>query len=257
MEKNLPIEAIRFKSVREELNHTQSSFAELLGIKNIIADIERGKTKITGMLVMQLLKQFSINPMWLYGESDKKVLTGKGVNTIPKVITLDSTESENILMVNQKAAAGYPQNIMDNSWYEALPAFGIPLPEYKNATYRAFQVEGDSMYPVLKPGEWLLCKAMEEFSHVRHGKIYVVVLQDSVLVKKIESKEEEDIKLISINREYDPIEVDNSDVMEVWEVSSRISFDIDSNITMENGISGIFDSISDLKKEIVSIKSKL
>ena len=63
MGKKLSIEARRFKKVREQLNHTQQSFAELLQIGNTTADIERGKTKISGKIVMELLKQFQINPL--------------------------------------------------------------------------------------------------------------------------------------------------------------------------------------------------
>ena len=51
MERKLPIEAKRFKKVREELKYTQHSFAELLKIGSTTADIERGKTKITGKVV--------------------------------------------------------------------------------------------------------------------------------------------------------------------------------------------------------------
>ena len=48
MDKELKIEAKRFKKVREEQNYTQQSFAELLDIGQSTVDIERGKTKIPG-----------------------------------------------------------------------------------------------------------------------------------------------------------------------------------------------------------------
>ncbi len=259
MDKTTPIEALRFKMIRDEHGHTQTSFAKLLGIKNIIADLERGKTKITGRIVMQLFKDFGINPMWLFGESDNKTLTAKGISTMPKVITLNDSENENIVMVGQKAAAGYPENIYNNHWYDALPAFGIPLPEYKNATFRAFQVEGDSMLPNLKPGEWLLCKALEDFDLVKSNKLYVIILENGVLVKKVEKIEnhQDRITLISLNREYPPQEAKNSMILEMWEVNSKLSFDIDSHISLESGISGLFDSISDLKRDLKDIKKKI
>jgi len=47
MEKELPIEAKRFKKVREELRYTQQEFANLIGAGHTTADIERGKTNIT------------------------------------------------------------------------------------------------------------------------------------------------------------------------------------------------------------------
>ena len=66
------------------------------------------------------------------------------------VVTVDQAGKENIVLVSAKAAAGYPNNIGDAQWFESLPAFTIPLPEYRNATFSGFQVDGDSMTPALQ-----------------------------------------------------------------------------------------------------------
>lgn len=145
-------EVKRFKEIRDDHNFTQSEFAEVLGIKNSTADIERGRTKLSGKIVAELLKRFGVNPLWLFGESSQKYLAVNKGDVSPKVVTVSNSEEENIVLVNQKAAAGYPHNVQDVGWYQQLPAFDIPLPEYRNATYRGFQVEGDSMLPNLNPG---------------------------------------------------------------------------------------------------------
>ncbi len=54
---DLSIEAQRFKEIREELGFTQSQFAADLGIKSTTAEIERGRIRITGMVVMSLLEK--------------------------------------------------------------------------------------------------------------------------------------------------------------------------------------------------------
>ena len=54
----LGIEIKRFKEIRDENQFTQAEFAERLGVKNTTADIERGRTKLSGTVVMELLKQF-------------------------------------------------------------------------------------------------------------------------------------------------------------------------------------------------------
>src|SRR5699024_6183256 len=128
---------------------TQAEFAELLGINNTTADIERGRTRLSGEVIKELLRQFQINPLWIYGESNQKYLDLNQVSVLPKVISVDTDGSENMLLVNQRAAAGYPQNIQESGWHKKLPAFNLPLPEYRNATYRGFQVEGNSMEPNL------------------------------------------------------------------------------------------------------------
>jgi phage repressor protein C with HTH and peptisase S24 domain len=229
MEKNIPVEAKRFKKVREEQHHTQQSFAELLGIGSTTADIERGKTKISGKAVMELLRQFQINPLWLFGKSFSQYVDISGGDVSPKVITVDVNDNDTILLVNQKAAAGYPHNIQDAEWYDSLPAFSIPLPEYRNATYRGFQVEGDSMLPNIRPNEWVLGKAVASISEASDSRIYIVVLHDSVLVKKLQKipNTPDRVRLISLNPEYLPIDVEVKDIQELWMVNSKLTFGVD------------------------------
>jgi len=231
METQLSIEARRFKKVREEQHYTQQAFAELLDIGSSTADIERGKTKLSGKVVMELLHQFNINPLWLFGKSFTQYVDINGGDVSPKVITLDIEGNESILLVNQKAAAGYPHNIQDTEWYETLPAFHIPLPEYRNASYRGFQVEGDSMLPNIRPNEWVLGRAVPSVSEASDSKIYIVVLKDSVLVKKLQKvvNSRDKVRLISLNDTYLPIDVSVKDIQELWMVNSKLTFGIDDD----------------------------
>ena len=240
----------RFTDIRRDLGHTQAEFAKLLGISNTTADIERGRTKLSGKVVAELLKQFNINPLWLFGESEEKHLDTTKTSVIPKVVTVDSEDRDNMVLVNAKAAAGYPQNIADTSWYQQLPAFDMPIPEFRNATYRGFQVEGDSMLPNLQPGEWVLAKGIEHIDHVSANKMYVVVLQDSVMVKKIEKRpNSNNITLVSLNETYPPYDIKPFQVQEIWEVSSKLTFNVDA--TTEKGLlRQLQESMEELKKQV-------
>lgn len=240
----------RFIEVRRSLGFTQTEFASLLGLSSTTADIERGRTRLSGKVVSELLKQFKINPLWLFGESEQQYLESSNTSVIPKVVTVDSSDRENMVLVNAKAAAGYPQNIQDTTWYRQLPAFDLPIPEFRNATYRGFQVDGDSMLPNLKPGEWVLAKAVEDLKEVSPNKIYVVVLQDSVMVKKIErSPGSQEVILISLNESYPPYRVEPYQIQELWQVSSKITFGVDA--TTENGLlRQLQQSMEELKKQL-------
>lgn len=255
MEKNLHIETQRFKIIREELNQTQQAFAELLEIGPSTADIERGKTKISGKIVMELLERFNINPLWLYGKSFEKYVNLNTGDVSPKVITIDPQGTDSILLVNQKAAAGYPNNIQDVGWYQSLPAFNIPLPEFRNATYRGFQVEGDSMLPNIRPNEWVLGRAVENITDASDSKIYIVVLHDSVLVKKLQKIQGsmEKVKLISLNENYLPIDVKVKDIQELWMVNSKLTFGVDEP-SESNLLRQLQQSMLELKGQINSLK---
>jgi transcriptional regulator with XRE-family HTH domain len=255
MEKQLSLEAQRFKTVRESLNFTQQAFAEKLGVKNSTADIERGKTKITGSVITELLKQFKINPLWLYGKSTEQYLE-TNYSVLPKVVTVDSSDNENMVLVNVKAAAGYPHNVQDLDWYKQLPAFDLPLPEYRNATYRGFQVEGDSMLPSLKPKEWVLGKAIGHINDIDSNAICVIVLKDSVLVKKVQRPNDpSQLMLISLNTTYAPVQIHVNEIQEIWQVTSKLTFDIDTNPTGNIGLQQLQDSIDMIKKDISNLRA--
>lgn len=253
MKDTLPIEASRFKSLREELRYTQQVFAELLQIPSTTADIERGKTKISGQVVVGLMKHFQINPLWLFGEAKEKYIKKPLQDILPKVISVNSQTNENILLVNEKAAAGYPHNIQDPQWYERLPAFDLPLPQFRNATYRGFQVEGDSMLPTIKPGEWVIGKAMNSFSEIINNRVYVIVLSDSILVKKLQKLPEKNkLRLMSFNEGYLPIEIGFSEVQEIWLVNSKLSFGIE-DASESNLLKELKESMRDLKNQLNKI----
>ncbi|MRH99581.1 helix-turn-helix domain-containing protein [Kriegella sp. EG-1] len=240
----------RFIDVRRELGYTQAEFAKILGISSTTADIERGRTKLSGKVVAELLKHFKINPLWLFGESEQQHLETSKASVIPKVITVDSSDRENIVLVNAKAAAGYPQNIQDVSWYRELPAFDLPIPEFRNASYRGFQVEGDSMLPNLKPGEWVLSKAIDNIDNVSANKMYVVVLEDAVLVKKVICKpNSNNVTLVSLNESYPPYEIKPFQIQEIWEVSSKITFGVDAS-TETGLLRQLQQSMEELKTQI-------
>jgi len=256
MDKEVSIEAQRFKKVREEQRHTQQSFAELLGIGATTADIERGKTKISGKIVMELLMRYQINPLWLFGKSYQKVVDIEGGDVSPKVVTLDSEGNDAIVLVNQKAAAGYPHNIQDVEWFQTLPTFDIPLPQYRNATYRGFQVEGDSMLPNIRPNDWVLGKAVANISEANDSRIYIVVLHDSVLVKKLQKvpATPDKVRLISLNPSYLPIDVGVKDIQELWQVNSKLSFGIEEpsdSLLLQQ----LQHSMEELKKQVNNLQA--
>lgn len=240
----------RFKQIREELNLTQAAFAEELGISATTADIERGRTRIPGQVVKELLRKYHINPLWLFGDSSQKYLYADKVFVNPKVVTVDQAGKENIVLVSAKAAAGYPNNIGDAQWFESLPAFTIPLPEYRNATFRGFQVDGDSMTPALQSGEWIWARAVDDWDALNDKYMYVIVTVDSVLVKKIrKEKDSAFVNLISLNPDYAPIRVDRNEIREIWQVNSKLSFGLEAD-SGEVSLKSLHQEMRELRQEM-------
>ena len=85
---------------------------------------------------------------------------------------------------------------------------------------------------------------------MQDNKIYIVVLHDSVLVKKLEKiNHSAKIRLLSLNQEYLPIEVNINDIQELWQVNSKLTFGIDepSESTL---LKQLQQSMDDLKGQI-------
>ncbi|MGB0294545.1 MAG: XRE family transcriptional regulator [Flavobacteriaceae bacterium] len=254
MEKD--ISAFRFSALRKELGLTQSEFANELGISTT-ADIERGKTKISGKILVSLQVKYRINPLWLFDESDQMYIDQKPISILPKVVVVDKNDSENIVLVNTKAAAGYPQNLANPEFYDSLPVFDLPIPEYRNSSYRGFQIEGDSMLPSLHPGDWVLASAVERMDYVNPNRMYVVILDDAVLVKKIMQKPlSNNITLISTNESYPPYEIKAFNIQEIWEVKSKLTFNFEP-MNSNNLLMDLQNSMEELKKQISSNQGTL
>ncbi len=221
---SLPIQCKRLRQIREELNHTQSSFAEAMGIGSTTTEYERGRTKLNGELILRLLSDYNINPLWLYGESKQKHLDPRAKQACPSIVTVDNSGFENILMVNQKAAAGYAGNLDNQEFHKRLPAFSFPSPEYRNATFRCFQVEGYSMSPTILPDEWVITKALENLNQIKNNNIYVVVDTEGIRIKQVyNDPKTSHLALISINKEYEQEFLEYDKVLEVWEFHSKIT----------------------------------
>ncbi|HAB89948.1 MAG TPA: DNA-binding protein [Bacteroidetes bacterium] len=218
---SLPVESHRFREVRKDLRYTQAEFAQMLDLGQSTADIERGKTKISGKAVMLLQKLYGINPLWLFGESLEKYRAQTSV--MPKTLVLDREGQENIMLVSAKAAAGYPLNLGDQQWFDQQPLFNMPLPMFRGGSYRGFEIEGDSMEPGFHAGDWVFGRAIDSLMDVQNQSVYVVVLHDSVLIKRvIKEVNGQRISLHSDNRRYPPFMVSTADVQELWKVVTKL-----------------------------------
>lgn len=237
-----PIEAKRLKIIREEKGLTQAQFAKKIGLSTT-ADIERGKTRITGAVVKELVKQFQVNPLWLYGESKQKKMPKADI--APKVVSLNEEGGENIVMVGTKAAAGYGLNIGDVNFYQQLPVFTFPLPAFRNATFRGFQITGDSMVPLVQPTDWVIAKAVTNLNDIVSGQVYVVVEEESVRLKQVKiNNAQTQLTLISLNLDYPPVEIEAKNVLELWEYHSKIT----TKREVGPGLETIYQELKEIKQ---------
>lgn len=180
-------------------------------------------------------------------------------------ITLDKeTGEENIAMVDTRAAAGYPQYFLEPEYLVDLPKFNLPGPQFRNATFRCFQVVGDSMAETLYPEDWVICSYVDlnqgrkAFNTIKEGYIYVVVTDEAVLVKRLLNRVQERGKIVimSDNEAYATREIDATDIKELWYVKAKLSFHFpNTRYNTLRKISGLEADLIHLQERVKKLES--
>ena len=219
---------LRFLRAKEGL--TQREFAERLGLKQAtIGAYEEGRATPPLTCLTDVSRLFKVSLDNLIG-ADLSGLPEKSwrVSGKPRkevlAITVDIHNKENVELVTQKASAGYLSGFQDPEFVKDLPKISLPvLP--KNRTYRAFEIQGDSMLPVL-PGSIIFAEYVDDVNTIKNGKLYILVTrQDGIVFKRVFNfaGQERKLLLVSDNRLYQPFGVDVDDVLEIWAAKAFFS----------------------------------
>jgi len=217
------------KYLRTRQGLTQKQFAEKLGLKqSAIGAYEEERAMPPLACLTDIADMFKISLDLLIRQDLSKVPDSewksqkRGKDVL--AITVDSSDRENVELVSQKASAGYLNGYQDPEFISELPKMNVPvLP--RNATYRAFEIKGDSMLPI-PSGSIVFGEYVEDLDSVKNGKPYVVVTrEEGIVFKRVYNflNEEQRLLLVSDNRQYAPYPVKGEDVMEIWSAKGYFS----------------------------------
>ncbi|MFM9838010.1 MAG: XRE family transcriptional regulator [Cyclobacteriaceae bacterium] len=254
------------RSLRKRLKLTQDQFAAKLDIKrSLLGAYEEGRAEPKLELLQKIAEVFHVSVDDLIGkdftvagsEVGNPPVSFQGKSREMLVVTADLQGRDNIELVPIKAAAGYLNGYADAEYVKELPKFQLPI--LKQGTYRAFEINGDSMLPLL-PGTIVIGEHVEDIKSIKSGKTYVLVSQrEGVVYKRVFNYLDESGKLflVSDNRHYSPYQLDGHEVMEAWAAKAYISVqfpDVESkkDVSVEE-LAGV---VLDLQKEIFELKTK-
>ncbi|MPQ47490.1 helix-turn-helix domain-containing protein [Marinifilum sp. N1E240] len=156
----------------------------------------------------------------------KQDTKGEKLRVLP--ILVDDKNEEMISLVPVKAAAGYLNGHSDAEFISELPNFRMPFAELsENKTYRAFQIEGESMLPV-PAGAYIICEYLQDWEMIKNNNSHIVVTTDDGIVYKRVVKDFDNNQLLlnSDNKEYLSFEVSLNQVVEVWKALGFVSFQL-------------------------------
>lgn len=211
------------KFLRTENDLTQKQLAERLGLKQAaIGAYEEERATPPLSCLLDMARIFKVN---------LDMLVTQDLGRIPRsewktrqfskskeilAISVDRDNRENVELVTHKASAGYVAGYQDTEFIRELPKISLPVLS-RNTTYRAFEIQGDSMLPI-PSGSLVFGEFVEKLSAIKSGKPYILVLRDGIVFKRVFNFLEEDGKLllVSDNRLYEPYTIAGEDVSEVW-----------------------------------------
>jgi transcriptional regulator with XRE-family HTH domain len=152
---------------------------------------------------------------------DIKGLMKVGENRLlfPIFIT-ENGRYESVEIVPIKASAGYLRGYADPEFLEGLSKMDLPF--LGPGTYRAFQIEGDSMLPI-PSGSYIIGRFIESLSQVRNGKSYVVITHEGITYKKVMFHTDMTLSLIPYNQYYKTVTISSDDLLEIWEYQCYLS----------------------------------
>jgi transcriptional regulator with XRE-family HTH domain len=253
------------KFLRAQQGLTQKQLAEKLGLKQAaVGAYEEERSTPPLSCLLDISKIFKVNIDLLVNHDlsrvperewkGKQAARGKEV----LAITLDSNGKENVELVTQKASAGYLAGYQDPEFVRDLPKISMPvLP--RNKTYRAFEIQGDSMLPV-QPGSIIFGEYLEDAASIKNGKLYVLVtVNDGIVFKRVFSFADDEGKLllVSDNRLYQPYSINTNDILEIWAAKAFFSNQFpDAQQVQTAAADQLAHTILSLQEEIKKLKKK-
>jgi phage repressor protein C with HTH and peptisase S24 domain len=194
--KGLKMLSERIKLVRKTLKcDTQKDFSELVNFPfSRVQDIERGKVKELKAIELEYLQEnFRIDSWWL--------LTGKGEMLLKDnnlVISNDNNYNIDLLNVRAGAGEGIYNYVVETVDTISLDKSFFRTPINTNKV-KGIQVDGDSMEPTLRDGDYVL---IDENTTFGVNGIYAIQFGGQILIKRLQFKMDGAVLIISDNNKY-------------------------------------------------------
>lgn len=243
--------------LRSQTGTSQQKTADALVItRGRYAKYEDGASEPPVELLIKISRYFHVS-IDLMVSADLRKIPLKEIMELPDNRILLPVKvhhnGENIIeIIPHKASMGYLSGYADPEYIENLQT--ISLPFLGAGTYRAFQVEGDSM-PPYKDGAFIIGKYLEKATELKKGKSYLFVTRsEGITYKRLVKAEEEAITVAADNLFYEPYSIPLADIFEIWEYACSILTDEFTKEDFNTDQQQIIEMLKELKKEVNELK---
>lgn len=193
----------RVALLRKKLKLTQEEFVEGLGItQSALSLIENGGNPSIDTIKAISMK-YSISTDWLMSgtepmEQNKEVNSSEFISNAHQVY--GPTKGNNIIYVPLFAYGGFLQGYSNKVYMDTLQKFSLPG---IHGEHFAFEIQGDSMAPLVKSGEVVISRKEEQLEWMVKGRAYVLQTIDGILVKYFEKIADGKVYLRSAGKDFD------------------------------------------------------
>ncbi len=243
------------KYLRKKRHVSQQQVADDLGIpRSTLGDYERDHTEPNIQMLVQLCRYFEVSIDDLLtrklSHDDLTIIQSNDLKVL--AISVDQDNRQNIEFVSAKAEAGYLESFQDPEYIQELPK--LYFPNIPDGTYRAFEIQGDSMLP-MAPGSVVVCSYVERLEELKNERTYVIATHmDGIVYKRILLNPDGiSLTAISDNPTFPPYRISYRNIAEVWSYYAHISF-TDTKAAVENVLE---ERILDIQEKVTYIKERM
>jgi phage repressor protein C with HTH and peptisase S24 domain len=173
----------------------------------------------------------------------------------PVVLYLPGKTRE-VVMLTQEAAASISGIVSGQERPEEASRVLLPATMLgQNGQYYGFKVRNDSMHPTLYDGDWVVGRYMErpEWTLVVNERLYIVsTREDGVKIKRLRNRLSEKgfLRCRSDNKQYPPFNVEENDIVSLFEVRCRLSFNFPNEPALiQDRMARLEDRMDDLESK--------
>ena len=131
----------------------------------------------------------------------------------------ESTEDYIVRIVDHKASAGFGLGFGDVQYIKELRTMIAPFRVPKESL--AFEIDGDSMYPYVDDGSFVITSRLDSLNQIQDGKKYIIITEEAILYKVI-YQQEYTFSLVSLNIKYPPLTLTKEEIIQVWSTIGRV-----------------------------------
>ena len=220
----------RVKYIIREMGLTQGEFARRIGVDSSnMSKYLNGKLPLNDSLINRIVVNLGLSKDWITTGSDLPY--AKQPVTMPSEAMVFDGQIRNVPSTDRQGTPVYDIDVTAGIMPRARMFATENIVGYVNLPgipegCRIVTVSGDSMYPVIRSGDFIAVRELSNLQQIFWGQIYVVVLDDYCMVKYVRRHDDPEMVILrSENRNYDDMEVRRTDIRDMMFVQHILHVD--------------------------------